>query len=45
MEKAIVDVVIPVYKPDGTFRLLLQRLQEQTFPVHKIIIMNTEEVY
>ncbi|MGN0482377.1 MAG: glycosyltransferase family 2 protein [Lachnospiraceae bacterium] len=45
MEKAMVDILIPVYKPDATFRLLLQRLQEQTFPVHKIILMNTEEVY
>lgn len=43
MEQRIVDVIIPVYKPDGRFRLLLQKLQEQTFAVHKVILVNTEE--
>ena len=38
----MVDVIIPVYRPDETFRLLLQKLQEQTFVVHKVIIANTE---
>lgn len=37
-----VDVIIPTYKPDKTFCLLLQGLQEQTFLIHKLIIMNTE---
>lgn len=37
------DVIIPVYRPDETLRLLLQRLQEQTFVVHKVIIANTEQ--
>lgn len=45
MEKARVDVIIPVYRPDGNFRLLLQRLQEQTFSISKLILMNTEEIY
>lgn len=44
-KKATVDIIIPVYKPDTGFRLLLQRLQEQTYPINRIIIMNTEEVY
>lgn len=39
----MVDVIIPVYRPDETLRLLLQRLQEQTFVVHKVIIANTEQ--
>lgn len=43
MEKRMVDLIIPVYRPDETFRLLLQKLQEQTFVVHKVIIANTEQ--
>ncbi len=43
MENRMVDVIIPVYRPDETLRLLLQRLQEQTFVVHKVIIANTEQ--
>lgn len=38
-----VDIIIPTYKPDDTFCLLLQKLQEQTFVVHRLILMNTEE--
>lgn len=38
-----VDIIIPTYKPDDTFCLLLQKLQEQTFVVHRVIILNTEK--
>lgn len=38
-----VDIIIPTYKPDDTFCLLLQKLQEQTFVIHRIILLNTEE--
>ena len=38
-----VDIIIPTYKPDETLCLLLQKLQEQTFVVHRVIILNTEE--
>lgn len=38
-----VDIIIPTYKPDGTFCLLLQKLQEQTFVVHRVIVLNTEQ--
>lgn len=38
-----VDIIVPTYKPDDTFCLLLQKLQEQTFVVHRLILMNTEE--
>lgn len=38
-----VDMIIPTYKPDDTFCLLLHRLQEQTFVVHRLILLNTEE--
>jgi rhamnosyltransferase len=40
---ATVDIIIPSYEPDQTLRLLLQRLQKQTFAVHKVIIINTEK--
>lgn len=39
------DVLIPVYRPGDTFRKLLEGLKEQTYPIHKIILMNTEEKY
>lgn len=38
-----VDIIIPTYKPDDTFCLLLQKLREQTFVVHRLILLNTEE--
>ncbi len=38
-----VDIIIPTYKPDETLCLLLYKLQEQTFVVHRVIILNTEK--
>lgn len=43
VSKMKVDVIIPTYKPDDTFCLLLQKLQGQTFVVHRVILLNTEE--
>ena len=40
-----VDVIIPVYKPGRGFLTLLEKLQMQTVPVNRIIIMNTEQKY
>ena len=40
-----VDVLIPTYKPGKEFAELLKQLLKQTADVHKIIIMNTEEVF
>lgn len=40
-----VDVLVPVYKPDRKFSRLLQRIGQQTYPVHKIIAVNTEKAY
>lgn len=37
------DIIIPTYRPDDTFCLLLQKLREQTFGVHRVIILNTEK--
>lgn len=38
-----IDVIIPTYHPGEEFGELLKRLMEQSLPVHKIMIMNTEE--
>ena len=40
-----VDVIIPVYNPDAEFRKVIELLKIQTYPINKIIIMNTEERY
>lgn len=40
-----VDVLIPVYRPGKEFGMLLDKLLKQSHPVHKIILMNTEEKY
>lgn len=40
-----VDAIIPVYKPDRSFFQLIERLETQTVPVRRIIVMNTEEKY
>lgn len=38
-----IDVIIPTYKPGKELLVLLERLDRQTVPVSKIILMNTEE--
>ncbi len=43
MREYTVDIAIPTYRPDEKFHKLMQMLQNQTYPVGKIIIMNTEE--
>lgn len=45
MKNVKVDVIIPVYKPDKKFEILLKRLQEQECRPNRIIVMNTEEKY
>lgn len=40
-----VTVIIPTYKPDGTFEKLIGRLKTQTHPIKKILILNTEAGY
>ena len=39
------DVIIPTYKPDRTFLELMDKLAHQSVPIHRIIIMNTEQKY
>lgn len=38
-----VDVIIPSYKPDQKLRKLLELLLRQSYPIQKIIIINTEK--
>ncbi|MDE7207269.1 MAG: glycosyltransferase family 2 protein, partial [Lachnospiraceae bacterium] len=40
-----VDIILPTYKPTRELFDLIGLLESQTYPVHKIIIMNTEEKY
>lgn len=40
-----VDVIIPTYKPGDSYTKLLDMLANQTYPVNKIWIMNTEEKF
>ena len=45
MGNPVVDVIVPVYRPDDKFYKLLQQLKQQTWPVHRIILMNTEKKF
>lgn len=40
-----IDIIIPLYKPGKELFTLLDKLKEQTVPIHKIILINTEEKY
>jgi len=39
------DVLIPVYSPGKQLTVLLNSLKEQSYPIHEIILMNTEKQY
>ena len=40
-----VDVIIPAYRPDGTFLELVTELEKQSYPVSRVIIVNTGEEF
>lgn len=40
-----VDVILLTYKPEKQVMDLIRALEEQTYPIRKLIIMNTEERY
>lgn len=40
-----VDIIIPVYKPDKKFLILIDKLMHQSVPINRIIVMNTEQKY
>lgn len=43
MNNKTVDVIIPTYKPDDKFEKLIDMLEKQSYPIHRIIIINTNE--
>lgn len=45
METKKLDVIIPAYKPGEEFNVLLERLEKQDYPIHKILVMNTGEEF
>lgn len=45
MQKPTVDIIIPTYKPQKRLLKVIDALENQTYPVNQIIIMNTEEKY
>lgn len=40
-----VDVIIPMYKPGKQAFRLIEMLEKQSYPIEKLIIINTEEKY
>ena len=40
-----VDVIIPVYKPGDRLKKIISRLRNQTYPVNRIILINTGRAY
>ena len=45
MGHVMIDIMIPVYKPDERFFELLDMLGKQTVKINQIILMNTEQKY
>lgn len=45
MDRAKVDVVIPVYKPESQLLELLNAILKQTYSVNRVILINTEKDY
>lgn len=45
MNNPVVDVIIPAYKPGESYIKLVEMLEKQTYPVNRIIVMNTEEKF
>lgn len=41
----MVDVVIPLYRPDAGTGILLRRLLKQDYEINRIILINTEKEY
>lgn len=44
-QNPMVDVIIPAYKPGETYIKLLDMLSKQTYPINKILVINTEEKF
>lgn len=44
-KQPVVDVIIPVYKPKEKLKKLFIKLLNQSYPVRKILVMNTDRRY
>ena len=44
-DRPTIDVIIPTYKPGEKTAKLLRRLAKQTYPIGKVIVINTEALY
>jgi len=40
-----IDIIIPTYKPDERFIRLLELIARQTYPVNRVLVINTERKY
>ena len=40
-----IDIIIPTYKPDRKFLTLIERLEHQSVPINRILVINTEQKY
>lgn len=40
-----IDVIIPIYRPGRELFILLDKLEGQSAPIHRILLMNTEKAY
>ena len=38
-----VDVIIPTYRPGKSFQQLLDQLDRQSYPIRRILVINTDE--
>lgn len=45
LKLSTVDVIIPTYKPGKKLEKIIEKLENQTYPINKIILINTEEKY
>ncbi len=45
LQLGTIDIIIPVYKPEKSFFTLIERLENQTVPVNRILLLNTEQKY
>ena len=45
MDNRTIDVIILTYRPGKEFRLLLERLKQQSVPVRRVVIINTEKKF
>ena len=45
METPVIDVIIPVYKPEKKYAALLKMLEKQSVKVRRVYVINTQKRY